>query len=138
MDISLVLSRLLPWESVPIDVYSEAHLKCHVFLCLLGYYIQWHLKHELAHLWFVDKHKDKAKEKWNTPAGKERVSDSAIKKQNSRRWSSCTQLQNPDARSGNLDVEWGKSAWKSWPSDSCNVSGNGDSKEGIRTYWYWS
>ena len=42
------------------------------------------MKHELAHLWFVDKHKDKAKEKRNTPAGKERVSDSAIKKQNSR------------------------------------------------------
>ena len=46
--------------------------------------MQWHLKHELAHLWFLDKHKDKDKEKRNTPAVKERVSDSAIKKQNSR------------------------------------------------------
>jgi len=68
----------------PIYVYSEAHVRGHVFLCMLGYYMEWHLKRELAPLLFIDEHKDKAKEKRTTPVGKAQVSDSAIKKQNTR------------------------------------------------------
>ncbi|MCY4562364.1 MAG: transposase [Flavobacteriaceae bacterium] len=68
----------------PIDVYSEAHVKGHMFLCMLGYHMEWHLKRKLAPLLFIDEHKDKAKEKRTTPVGKAQVSDSAIKKQNSR------------------------------------------------------
>ena len=68
----------------PIDVYSEAHVRGNVFLCMLGYYMEWHLKRELAPLLFIYKHKDKGKAKRTTPVGKAQVSDSAIKKQNSR------------------------------------------------------
>ena len=49
---------------------------------MLAYYIEWHLKHELTPLLLVDEYKDKAKEKRNTPVVKAKVSDSAIKKQN--------------------------------------------------------
>ncbi len=47
----------------PIYVYSEAHVRGHVFLCMLGYYMEWHLKRELAPLLFMDEHKDKGKAK---------------------------------------------------------------------------
>ncbi len=38
----------------PFKVYSEAHVRAHVFLCLLSYYIEWHLRQRLALLLFED------------------------------------------------------------------------------------
>ena len=40
----------------PIDVYSDAHVRGHVFLCMLGYYMEWHLKSEPARQILFQKH----------------------------------------------------------------------------------
>ncbi|MCY4561926.1 MAG: hypothetical protein OXC03_06445, partial [Flavobacteriaceae bacterium] len=73
-------SRLLPCESVLFMFIVRPHVRGHVFLCILGYYMEWHLKRELAPLLFIDEHKDKGKAKRTTPVGKAQISDSAIKK----------------------------------------------------------
>ena len=36
----------------PLHVYSEDHARGHVFLCLLAYYVEWHMRRRLAPLLF--------------------------------------------------------------------------------------
>lgn len=38
----------------PVFVYSEEHVRGHVFLCLLAWYLEWHLRRRLAPLLFED------------------------------------------------------------------------------------
>ena len=38
----------------PFYVYSEPHVRGHVLLCMLAYYVQWHLRRLLAPLLFED------------------------------------------------------------------------------------
>jgi transposase len=38
----------------PIYHYSENRVRAHVFLCMLAYYVEWHLKRTLSSLLFVD------------------------------------------------------------------------------------
>ena len=38
----------------PIWHYDEKRVKAHIFLCMLGYYVQWHLEKALAPLTFAD------------------------------------------------------------------------------------
>ena len=48
---SLKTTRL---DSRPVFVYSEEHVRGHVFLCLLTWYLEWHLRRRLAPLLFED------------------------------------------------------------------------------------
>ncbi len=38
----------------PIHVYSENHVRGHVFLCMFAYYVEWHMRRRLAPLLFQD------------------------------------------------------------------------------------
>ena len=64
----------------PIYVYKEEHVRGHVFLCMLSYYLEWHMRQELAPLLFVDQDKDEAEKKRENPVAKAEQSDSVIEK----------------------------------------------------------
>ena len=66
-------------------VYSAGHVRGHVFLCMLAYYIEWHLRGALAPLLFTDEHKEEANRSRNTPVGKAEVSDRAKKKHRTKK-----------------------------------------------------
>lgn len=38
----------------PIYLRTEAHVRAHIFLCLLAYYVEWHLRRALAELLYAD------------------------------------------------------------------------------------
>ena len=48
---TLKVSRL---EVRPIHVYSEDHVRAHLFLCMLACYVEWHMRRRLASLLFED------------------------------------------------------------------------------------
>ena len=67
----------------PIHVYNTNRVRAHVFLCVLAYYVEWHMRRTLAMLLFEDD-RDDAKAKRNTPVEKATVSDSAKAKADTR------------------------------------------------------
>ena len=44
----------------PVFLYSEARVRAHVFLCMLAYYVQWHLRARLKPMLFDDEQLDEA------------------------------------------------------------------------------
>ena len=44
----------------PVYVYGEEHVRGHVFLCMLAYYVEWHLRRKLAPLLFEDAEREAA------------------------------------------------------------------------------
>ena len=64
----------------PIYLYSEHRVRAHVFLCMLAYYLEWHLRRALAPLLFEDDDSEGARAKCNTPVQKAQPSDSAKRK----------------------------------------------------------
>jgi hypothetical protein len=38
----------------PIYLRTEAHVRAHIFLCLLAYYVEWHMRAALAPLLYAD------------------------------------------------------------------------------------
>jgi Transposase DDE domain len=44
----------------PVFLYSEARVRAHVFLCMLAYYVQWHMRQRLKPMLFDDEHLDTA------------------------------------------------------------------------------
>jgi len=38
----------------PIHHRAEQRVRAHIFLCLLAYYVEWHMRQALAPLWFDD------------------------------------------------------------------------------------
>ncbi|MCY3770032.1 MAG: IS1634 family transposase [Gammaproteobacteria bacterium] len=67
----------------PVYVYTENHVRGHVFLCMLAYYLEWHLRQRLAPLLFQDEC-PQADER-NSPVEKAEVSPDAKNKANSKR-----------------------------------------------------
>jgi transposase len=45
----------------PIRHYREKRVRAHVFLCMLAYYVEWHMRRALAPMLFDDERKDEAK-----------------------------------------------------------------------------
>lgn len=45
----------------PIRHYNEAHVRAHIFLCMLAYYVEWHLRKALAPVLFEDEELDNAR-----------------------------------------------------------------------------
>ena len=58
----------------PVFVYSEDHVRGHVFLCLLAYYLQWHLRRRLAPLLFEEEDRPGARALRTSPVEKAKVS----------------------------------------------------------------
>ena len=44
----------------PVFLYSEARVRAHVFLCMLAYYVQWHMRQRLKPMLFDDEQLDAA------------------------------------------------------------------------------
>ena len=65
----------------PIYHYKGDRVKAHIFLCMLAYYVEWHLKQKLAPLLFEDEEIDDKYE----DVIKARRSDSAIAKDRKKR-----------------------------------------------------
>jgi hypothetical protein len=63
----------------PIYHWTEAHVRAHIFLCLLSYYVQWEMKRALAPLLYADEEKGKEREGRN-PVAPARPSASARRK----------------------------------------------------------
>ena len=68
----------------PIFVYSENRVRAHVFLCMLAWYVEWHLRHELAPLLFEDDDREGARAKRTSAVQKAKVSDNARAKADSK------------------------------------------------------
>ena len=69
----------------PIYVYNENRVRAHVFLCLLAWYLEWHLRKRLAPLLFEDHDPAAARAKQGSPVARAEVSDSAESKARSKR-----------------------------------------------------
>jgi hypothetical protein len=44
----------------PVFHYSEQRVRAHVFLCMLAYYVEWHMRARLKPMLFDDEHLDNA------------------------------------------------------------------------------
>ena len=64
----------------PIHVYSEQHVRGHVFLCMLAYYVEWHMRRRLAPLLFQDDDPAAARARRDMPVEPAEVSERAKRK----------------------------------------------------------
>jgi hypothetical protein len=54
----------------PVFHYSEQRVRAHVFLCMLAYYVQWHMRARLKPMLFDDEHLDEASASRTSPVVK--------------------------------------------------------------------
>ena len=71
---SLKTTRL---EVRPVYVYNADRVRAQVFLCMLAYYVEWHLRRRLAPLLFEDDDREQARAKRTSPVQPAQVSDRA-------------------------------------------------------------
>ena len=69
----------------PVHVYSEDHVRAHVFLCMLAYHVEWHMRRRLAPILFEDDDREGARAQRNSPVEKAEVSESARTKADTKR-----------------------------------------------------
>ena len=69
----------------PVYVYGEEHVRGHVFLCMLAYYVEWHLRRKLSPLLFEDAEREAAAARRQTPVEPAKVSRAAEAKAASKR-----------------------------------------------------
>ena len=69
----------------PVHVYSEDHVRAHVFLCMLAYHVEWHMRRRLAPLLFEDDDREGARAQRSSPVEKAEVSESAKAKADTKR-----------------------------------------------------
>jgi len=69
----------------PIHHYLPERVRAHVFLCMLAYYLEWHLRERLAPLLFDDEDKAEAQTQRHSIVAPAKVSSSARKKASTRR-----------------------------------------------------
>ena len=68
----------------PLHVYDEEHVRGHVFLRMLAYYVEWHLRRKLAALLFEDADREAARQRRKSPVEPAQVSASAEAKADSQ------------------------------------------------------
>ena len=69
----------------PVFHYSEARVRAHVFLCMLAYYVEWHMRARLKPMLFDDEYLDEASATRASPVAKAVRSDHAKAKDASKR-----------------------------------------------------
>jgi transposase len=72
----------------PVFHWTAPRVRAHVLLCMLAYYLEWHMRGALAPLLFDDEDKAAAEASRASPVAKARVSDAARKK-------ACARLSDP-------------------------------------------
>ncbi len=69
----------------PVHVYSEDHVRAHVFLCMLACHVEWHMRRHLAPILFEDDDREGARAQRSSPVEKAEVSESAKAKADTKR-----------------------------------------------------
>lgn len=69
----------------PIHHHLEDRVRAHVFICMLAYYVEWHMRKALAPILFDDEHKDQAHEQRKSVVAPARRSQHALSKVRRRR-----------------------------------------------------
>jgi hypothetical protein len=69
----------------PVFHYSEARVRAHVFLCMLAYYVEWHMRERLKPILFDDEFLEQASATRVSPVAKAVRSDQAKTKDASKR-----------------------------------------------------
>ncbi len=69
----------------PIHVYRESRVRGHVFLCMLAYYLEWHMRRRLAPLLYEDDDRNAARAQRKSPVAPAEVSDRAKRKADTKR-----------------------------------------------------
>ena len=69
----------------PVFHYSVERVRAHVFLCLLAYYVEWHMRARLKPMLFDDEQLDEASATRTSPVAKAVRSEHAKAKDASRR-----------------------------------------------------
>lgn len=64
----------------PIHHRDEEMVRSHIFLCMMAYYVEWHMREALAPMLFGDEHKDQARAVRKSPAEPVRKSAQAVRK----------------------------------------------------------
>jgi len=72
-------------EVRPVFHWNEQRVRAHVFLCLLAYHLEWHLRQALAPILFDDHDRAAAEAQRSSPVGKARVSPAARRKAAAKR-----------------------------------------------------
>jgi transposase len=83
-------------EIRPVFHWTAPRVRAHVLLCMLAYYLEWHMRRALAPVLFDDEDKTSAEALRVSPVAKTQVSEAARKK-------ACTRLSDP-ARGERLPV----------------------------------
>jgi hypothetical protein len=68
----------------PVFVYSEQRVRAHVFLCMLAYYVEWHMRERLKPMLFDDEHLEEASAARASPVAKALRSEHAKAKDASK------------------------------------------------------
>jgi len=61
----------------PVFLYSQQRVRAHVFLCMLAYYVEWHMRTRLKPMLFDDEYLDEASATRASPVAKAARSDHA-------------------------------------------------------------
>jgi hypothetical protein len=69
----------------PIRHWTAPRVRAHVFLCMLAYHVEWHLRDALAPLLFHDTELDAARAERNSPVDKTEPSEAVKAKKATRR-----------------------------------------------------
>jgi Transposase DDE domain len=72
-------------EVRPVFHYAGERVRAHVFLCMLAYYLEWHMRQKLAPMLFDDHNRPAALAKRSSPVSKASVSKAAKRKAASKR-----------------------------------------------------
>jgi hypothetical protein len=72
-------------EVRPVFHYAGHRVRAHVFLCMLAYYLEWHMRQALAPILFDDHDRPAAQAQRTSPVAKARVSPAAARKAETKR-----------------------------------------------------
>ena len=74
--------KMMDLQVRPIHHHLEGRVRAHIFLCMLAYYVEWHMREVWRELMFTDE--DQAAKLIRDPVAPAKRSDAAMKKVNSR------------------------------------------------------
>ena len=74
--------KMMDLHVLPIHHHLEGRVRAHIFLCMLAYYVEWHMREVWRELMFTDE--DQAAKLIRDPVAPAKRSDAAMRKVNSR------------------------------------------------------
>lgn len=80
----------------PIYHWEEYRIRAHIFLCMLAYYVEWHIHNRLAPYLYSDDQKEKGKQKRDSIVDPAQKSDAAIQKEVTHRSEDGTPVHSMD------------------------------------------